>query len=114
MPKGVLYKINGITVTAPDTEAWTPFVAGESLAGLQKRSPYWELTWSLGLGDNCDLDWLAYDNMELDSLTTRAKGKLDEYETYIDAKCVVVTLRYSRGVAEEMTAKFRVDPSQIV
>ena len=114
MPMGVLYKINGIGVVAPDTEEWLPYVAGESLAGLQKRSPYWLLTWSLGLGDNCDLDWLDHDNTELDSLTTRAKDKLDEYETYIDVKCTSVTLSYSRGVAEGMTAVFKVDPNQIV
>jgi len=114
MPKGVLYKINGITVTSPDSEEWRPYVAGESLAGLQKRSPYWLLTWGLGLGDSCDTDWLDYDNTELDSLTTRAKDAVDEYETYTDVKCVSVTLNYSRGVAERLAAVFKIDPNQKV
>lgn len=109
MPRGVIFAINGMKVTSPDEETWAPLTIGTALDGLQRRSPYRQLEWLKQVGDSCDLDWFAYDNTRLDSLTCRPYNKLDEYETYTDVVCESVTFRQRRGVGNEIVASFKVN-----
>lgn len=106
---GVAYAINGIRVTAPDEEVWTPIVMGIGLRGQQKRSTYWQLEWRKTVGNSCYLDWMDYDNSVLTSLVTRPQNRLDEFETYTDVICQSVTFRHRRGMANEIVATFLVN-----
>lgn len=108
MAEGIYYRINGQEVTAPDEEVWSPIVIGTSLAGEQKRSPYWRLEWRKTVADVCRLDWFDYDNTTLESLTTRPPKLLDQHETYTDAICQSVGFRQRRGVGNELVAVFLV------
>lgn len=110
MPWGV-YRINGVEVTSPDEEVWSPQVIGVDLNGEQNRSPYQGLEWRKTVSDQCRLDWDEYDNTRLESLTTRPPHTLDEFETYIDVVCQSVTMRHRRSVGNEIVASFLVRAS---
>ena len=105
------YMLNGVTVTAPDEEAWTPIVSGVAVSGHQKRSPYWMLEWRKQVVAPCSLEWKEYDNTTLTTLTTRPNDEdgLDAFVTYIDVILQSVTLRQRRGVGTEMVAQFLVN-----
>lgn len=105
---GVAYAINGIAVTTPDEEYWTPPVLGFALSGRQKRSPYWSLEWRAQVVGKCEVDWFTYDNTTLTSLTCRPPGTLREVETYTDAICQSVVMRQRLGVGNEVVATFLV------
>lgn len=103
-----MFAINGLIVLSPDEEVWSPVVSGESLTGLQKRSPYQQLQWRKAVADSCVMDWFQFDNTTLTSLTTRAPGVLNFWTTYIHVKCQSVTLSHRRGTAAEAVATFLV------
>ena len=107
MPWGT-FQINGVEVTAPDEEVWSPQVIGTDLNGEQNRSPYWRLEWRKTVSDQCRLDWNDYDNTRLESLTTRPPHILDEFETYTNVVCQSVTMRHRRSVGNEVVATFLV------
>lgn len=111
MPYGVFYMLNGIGVTSPDEERWSPIVLGDAIDGLQRRSPYMRLEWHLRADGKCGLDWFPYDNTVLTSLTCRPDGELAEHETYTDVFCKSVVGRQNRGVMTEIIAVFLVNVS---
>jgi hypothetical protein len=108
MPSGVVFSINGVGVTAPDEEVWTPISVGVALTGRQKRSPYYRLEWTKQVADDCRLDWFDYDDTTLTSLWTRPPSGLNEYAKYTDAICQSVVMRHRRGVGNEVIARFLV------
>lgn len=109
MTYGIEYALNGTPVTAPDEEAWSNVVIGESLEGTERRSPYRILEWTKRVAGPCHLDWFDYDNTPLSSITTRSPGELVNYETYTDAVCKSVTFRQRLGVGTEIVARFLVN-----
>jgi len=106
--RGNVYAINGLIVTTPDEEVWTPHVMGDALTGRQKRSPYRILEWRKQVADRCLLDWFSYDNTTLVSLTATPPGTLDQHETYTDAICQAVNFRKRLSVGNEIVARFLV------
>ena len=109
MPAGVLYAINGIEVTTPVEEVWTPVSSGVALTGRQKRSPYYYLEWRLQVTDMCYMDWFPFDNTTLTSLTCRPPRALDRFRTYTDAICQSVNFRQRLSVGTEVVATFLVN-----
>jgi hypothetical protein len=102
------YMINGVEVTAPDEEVWSPQVIGTNLNAEQNRSPCWQLEWRKTVSDQCGLDWFDYDNTTLESLTARGRGVVDDFTTYTDAVCQQVTMRHKHNVGNEIVARFLV------
>ncbi len=109
MPRGALYEINGVKVTAPDEEVWTDVVVGVDLNGLEIISPYKRLEWTQQAAAECHLDWFDYENQVLTSLTCRPHGELAEYQRYTDAICQAVSFRQRRGVGSDVIAVFLVN-----
>lgn len=107
--KAVAYAINGMEVTSPDEEVWSPALIGQDLTALQKRSPYYLLEWRQSVAGPRHLDWMEHDNTTLESLTTRTRDKLDHIATFIDVKCQSVVFRHRKGVGNEVVATFLVN-----
>lgn len=105
---GVFYMINGMPVTCPDDEQWEPVSMGDALTALQKRSPWYRLTWSKNVIDGSRVDWFEFDNTELTSLVTRIPDSLWESAEYTDAVCQSVTMRHNRHRGVDYTAVFLV------
>ena len=118
--RGVAFGINGSQVTAPDECNWEEKIVGNALSGIQKRSPYRTVTWSKQIVGKCDLnteshDWFEYENQALSSITLPTyKGRLDDFSTYTRAICKSVAVRNRRGVGNQLTASFWIDPSSAV
>ena len=110
MHKGVYFQINELSTTAPDGDVWTDNVVGEDLDGLMTRSPMRRLEWRKKIVTGCmSEDWVPHDNTRLDSLTTRAYKKVDQYATYSDALCQSVTLDGKQSLGQSMVAVFLVN-----
>ena len=106
---GIFYMINGMGVTAPDDEIWSPIIMGDGLTNLQKRSRYNQLTWKKTLVEKCDLDWLQFDNVELASLVCRPPDELVEWELYdLHVICQSVTMKQHHDRGVDVTAVFLV------
>jgi len=109
MPKGVLYKINGISISAPDEQVWGDIVQGNDLNGLPVISPYKKVEMRQQVGDQCNLDWFDYKGQALTSFTCPPPDELDGYQRYTDAICQTVYFSHRQGVAQQIVAVFLVN-----
>ncbi len=109
MPRGVLYKINGISITAPDEQVWSDITQGNDLNALPVFSPYKRMELRQQIGDECNLDWFEYKGTVLESITCPPPDEIAEYQRYTDAICQTVFFRHRQGVAQEIVGIFLVN-----
>ena len=109
MPKGVLFKINGVSISAPDEQAWSDVVQGNDLNALPVISPYKKMQLQQQIGDQCNLDWFDYKGTVLTSITCPPPDELDGYQRYTDAICQTVYFRHRQSIAQEIVAVFLIN-----
>jgi hypothetical protein len=103
------FMINDMKVLAPDEEVWEAVSAGTSLDGTERRGGYYKLTWRK-FDAGCDLAWFDYDNTVLDSIVTRSRTSLIEFERYTDVICQSVAMTHNRGRGRQVEATFLINP----
>ena len=103
------YMINDMVVSAPDSETWLDNDLGVSLDHTRRISPYRVLVWRIDVANHKRLDWFAYSNIRLVSLTTRSPDSLKEWIRYTDVVCQQVTAAFNRNQARQVEAHFLVN-----
>ena len=104
----IAFMINDLVVTSPDTWIWSPTVLGTSHDVYEVRSPVWTLTFTKR-AVNCRVDWQAYDNVKLSSLTVPGHDDPRAVRRYTEVTCMSVDVTYSEGVPTGITAIFQVN-----
>jgi hypothetical protein len=107
---GSVYEINGVKVTSPDEEVWSPIVLGENLVPLERRSPYEQLQWRKTVAERCDLDWFDFAEQVLTSLTCTPPREVGVHRVFTQSQVLLsVAMRAGRGMGREVVATFIVD-----